>query len=156
LAGGRADDLSVPQHGLGVGVCLVDPRATEGPTGAGGHVDPEPETLCLAPRVLEHFHPFGREKIKVAALVTLGAVDRSDFNAPDAGRGDVLEVGGEARSVDPASGPPPAGPRLVFLGDFRPAQIGVRRVAERQAQAKNRGGANKKSGGFAEGAHGES
>ena len=59
LFGGLEGELAGRgEHGFLGGVGGRNPRAAEGPAGAGGHVDAEAEALRFAAGVLQHFDPF--------------------------------------------------------------------------------------------------
>ena len=143
LFGGLGDELAggVEDGFLG-GVGGRNPWAAEGPAGAGGHIDAEAETLGFAAGVREHLNPLRREEIDVTVLIALRAVDGGDFDATEAGGGELFELARETGLVDAAAGPPPAGPGFVFFGELGPAEGfgGCRRLREGGKGEKERRG----------------
>ena len=130
------------QDEAGRGVLVADPRPPERPARARREVDPQAEALRLAGRVGEKLHPSRGEERDVAVLPPLRPVDRADLDAPEAGRGQLLELPREVGLVDGAAQPPPARPRPRLACRRRP-QGSARTVAAR----RRRGGQEDESPG---------
>ncbi len=97
-------------------------RPAERPARAGGHVHAQADPLRLGGRVREHLHPFRREKINEAVLVTFRAVNRADFHAADARVVKFRKHQREIGFVHRAAEPPPARPRMVRARGGWPAE----------------------------------